>query len=161
MKLPHPHLHREGVIALKFAAVGCLGFLADISVLHLCLHDLKLSPFAGRAVSLTCAMQITFLVNGLLVFRCLSLRQCLRQWAGYMATNGVGNLINYLVFAGLVGSRWPEVSRTGWALVIGSAIAYVFNFACVRLMVFGAPRAKIAAGSMAVPTIPSVCDTAL
>lgn len=132
-------LRSEVATAAKFAAVGGLGFLTDITVLHLCLRGLHLSPFAGRAVSLTCAMQVTFLVNGMLVFRCLSLDSCRRQWLAYMGTNGFGNLINYGVFAALVASRLPEVSRNGWALVIGSVIAYAFNFACVRLMVFGAP----------------------
>ena len=154
------HLHREGIVALKFGAVGCLGFLTDISVLHLCLHQLRLSQGEGRAISLTCAMQVTFLVNGLLVFRCLNLRQCVRQWLAYMATNGVGNLINYLVFVGLVASHLPQVSRTGWALLIGSVIAYVFNFACVRLMVFGAPKTRTVtqAAAAVVSGAPGFCD---
>ena len=160
---PH-HLRRECLVALKFGAVGCLGFLTDISVLHLSLHQLRLSPVEGRALSLTCAMQITFLVNGLLVFRCLTWRQGVRQWLAYMATNGVGNLINYLVFVGLIGSSLPEVSRNGWALVIGSVIAYAFNFACVRLMVFGAPKARtgaeLVAGVTVGPAASSVCDPA-
>src|ERR1700744_4042055 len=104
------HLHHEGLTALKFAAVGGLGFLTDISVLHLCLHALRLSPFVGRAISLTCAMQVTFLVNGLVVFCCLDWKRWPRQWLGYMATNGLGNLINYLVFAGLIGSSLPPGS---------------------------------------------------
>jgi putative flippase GtrA len=132
-------LRREAAAALKFAAVGGLGFLTDISVLRLCLRVFYLTPFEGRAISLACAMQVTFLINGLLVFRCLTWRTCGRHWLVYMGSNGVGNLINYLVFAGLVASRLPEVSRNGWALVIGSVIAYAFNFLCVRFMVFGAP----------------------
>lgn len=139
------HLHREGLTALKFAAVGGLGFLTDISVLHLGLHVLRLSPLAGRAISLTCAMQVTFLVNGLVVFRCLDWKRWPRQWLGYMAANGLGNLINYLVFAALIGSRLPQVSRTGWALVIGSVLAYAFNFLCVRLLVFGRPKGRVPA----------------
>src|ERR1700761_8023616 len=139
------HLHHEGLTAAKFAAVGGLGFLTDISVLHLCLHAFRLSPFVGRAISLTCAMQVTFLVNGLVVFCCLDAKRWPRQWLGYMATNGVGNLINYLVFAGLIGARLPQVSRTGWALVIGSVLAYAFNFLCVRLVVFGRPKSRIPA----------------
>ena len=144
-------LRREAATALKFAAVGGVGFLTDISVLHLCLRGLHLTPFEGRAVSLTCAMQVTFLINGLLVFRCLTWRSCSRHWLAYMGGNGLGNLINYLVFAGLVASRWPEVSRTGWALVIGSVIAYAFNFLCARFMVFGRPVARVA---------PPMCDPA-
>jgi len=145
-------LRQEAATALKFAAVGGVGFLTDISVLRLCLRVFQLTPLEGRAVSLTCAMQVTFLINGLLVFRCLSWRSCGRQWLAYMGSNGVGNLINYLVFAGLVSSRLPEVSRNGWALVISSLIAYAFNFLCVRLMVFGSPVART--------RTPRMCDPA-
>jgi putative flippase GtrA len=132
-------LRREAATALKFAGVGGLGFLTDISVLRLCLRVLDLTPFEGRAVSLACAMQVTFLINGLLVFRCLSWRNCGGQWLVYMGSNGLGNLVNYLIFAGLVASRLPEVSRNGWALLISSAVAYAFNFLCARFMVFGRP----------------------
>jgi hypothetical protein len=72
-----------------------------------------------------------------------------------MGSNGFGNLINYLVFAGLVASRLPEVSRNGWALVISSLIAYAINFLCARFMVFGAPTAR--ASSKATPPM---CDPA-
>jgi putative flippase GtrA len=135
-------LRREIVTALKFAAVGGLGFLTDITVLHLCLRVGRLTPFEARAVSLACAMQATFLVNGLVVFRGLNWRNGGRQWLAYMGANGLGNLINYAVFAGLVASRLPEVSRNGWALVISSLIAYAFNFLSARFMVFGPPVAK-------------------
>jgi putative flippase GtrA len=151
------HLRSEGLTALKFAAVGGLGFLTDITVLRLCLRQLHLTPFEGRAVSLACAMQVTFLVNGLIVFRCLTLRCAARQWLVYMTTNGLGNLINYAVFAALVASALPGVSHNGWALVIGSAIAYVFNFGCARLMVFGRPQARaVAPGRIR----PPMCDPA-
>src|SRR6185437_1545588 len=132
-------LRQEAATALKFAAVGGLGFLTDISVLRLCLRVLQLTPFEGRAISLACAMQVTFLINGLFVFRCLQRNNAARQWLAYMGSNGLGNLINYLVFAGLVASRLPQVSRNGWALVISSVIAYALNFLCARFMVFGAP----------------------
>ncbi len=134
-------LHPEGLTALKFGAVGCLGFLTDITVLRLCLMA-GLSPFVGRAISLACAMQVTFLVNGLLVFRCLRKGNALGQWLGYMSTNGFGNLANYLIFSGLVLSRWPVVSHHGWALLIGSVTAYTINYAFVRLLVFGKPKGR-------------------
>lgn len=146
-------LRREAGTALKFAAVGGLGFLTDISVLRLCLRVLHLTALEGRAISLACAMQVTFVINGLVVFRCLTWRSCGRQWLAYMASNGLGNLINYLVFAGLVSSRLPEVSRNGWALVISSLIAYAFNFLCARFMVFGRPADPSGTG-------PGMCDPA-
>ncbi len=151
--MSRPHLGRESRIALKFAATGCLGFLTDITVLRLSLIW-GLSPFIGRAISLTVAMQVTFLINGLLVFRCLKRGSWRGQWLGYMGTNGVGNLCNYLIFSGLVLSRWPVVSRHGWALVAGSVTAYAMNYVCVRLLVFGRPRRH--GGSKA-----AVCDGGL
>ena len=144
-------LRREAVTALKFAAVGGIGFLTDIAVLHLGLRVFHLTPFEARAISLTCAMQVTFVINGLFVFRCLTWRDCGRQWLAYMGSNGLGNLVNYAVFAGLVASRLPEVSRNGWALVISSAIAYALNFLSARFMVFGRPVRAAA---------PPICDPA-
>ena len=47
------HLNHEAATALKFAAVGCIGFLTDITVLRLT-RLAGISPFAGRALSLTC-----------------------------------------------------------------------------------------------------------
>lgn len=142
MKRPHPpHLKHETLTALKFAAVGAVGFLTDITVLRLTRLE-GLSPFVGRAISLTCAMQVTFLINGLVVFRCLKAGGWPRQWLGYMSTNGVGNLLNYLIFSGLVLSRWPVVSRHGWALLIGSVTAYAINYLFVRLLVFGRPQLR-------------------
>jgi len=144
-------LRREAVTALKFAAVGGVGFLTDISVLRLGLRVLHLTPFEARAISLACAMQVTFLINGLFVFHCLHWRNCGRQWLAYMGSNGLGNLVNYGVFAGLVASRLPEVSRNGWALVISSTIAYGINFLCARFMVFGRPVRG---------AVPPICDPA-
>jgi putative flippase GtrA len=131
-------LHPEGKTALKFGAVGCVGFLVDITVLRLCLH-FGLSPFVGRAISLMTAMQATFLINGLVVFRCLD-ASWPRKWLAYVGSNGFGNLCNYLVFSALVLSRWPLLSHHGTALVIGSLMAYTLNFLFVRLLVFGRPR---------------------
>jgi putative flippase GtrA len=133
------HLKHETATALKFGAVGCVGFLIDITVLRLTRLE-GLSPYVGRAISLTCAMQLTFLINGLLVFRCLSLASWPRHWLGYMGTNGIGNLCNYLIFSGLLLSGWPVVSRHGWALLIGSVAAYALNYLFVRLLVFGRPQ---------------------
>jgi putative flippase GtrA len=133
------HAHSEILTAAKFGAVGCVGFAVDAALLHLGVKA-GLSPLAARVISLGCAMQVTFLINGFLVFRCLKRVTCLRQWAAYMSSNGVGNLCNYLIFAGLVTSRAPLASRHYVALAIGSASAYLINYAGVRLLAFGRPQ---------------------
>jgi putative flippase GtrA len=130
-------MHAEGKTALKFAAVGCLGFLVDITVLHLAVKGLGLSPYVARAISLAMAMQVTFVVNGLLVFRCLRRTGWLRQWLTYMGTNGFGNLCNYGLFSGLVLLHWHH----GPALFASSLMAYGINYLAARHLVFGKPRA--------------------
>ena len=131
-------VHSEVLTAIKFAAVGCVGLTIDAALLQLGLGQ-GIPASMARIVSLTCAMQVTFLINGLLVFRCLDRERCLRQWAAYMSSNGLGNVCNYLIFVGLVESRAPIVSQHYVALLIGSLTAYVINYAGVRLLAFGRP----------------------
>ena len=127
---------RELHSALKFGAVGCLGFITDACVLKLGIL-LGLEPAAARAVSLLSAMQVTFLVNGLLVFRCLKPGRLPHQWAGYMVANSLGNLANYFIFVAFVSSRWPVISGHMVALASGSLTAWIVNYAGTRLLVFG------------------------
>jgi putative flippase GtrA len=133
--------HSEWLTAAKFGAVGCIGFLTDITVFRLGLIG-GLSPLAARVISLACAMQVTFLINGLLVFRSLTRGSALRHWLTYMSTNGVGNLCNYLIFAGLILTRWPFISRHGPALWCGSLCAYGINYVGARYLCFGKPKGR-------------------
>jgi putative flippase GtrA len=142
----HPQSRAEALTAAKFAAVSLMGFAIDAALLKLG-TGLGLSPLAGRAVSLVCAMQATFLVNGLLVFRCLTFSRCGRLWLGYMAASSFGNLCNYGIFAALVVSRAPLVSLSLVALTLGSMSAYCINYTVVRLLVFGRPKERAARAS--------------
>ncbi len=123
-----------------FAAAGWLGFVTDYLVLRLALH-LGLSPATGRIVSLLCAMHVTFLVNGLFVFRRLERRRLLRQWASYMAANGFGNFCNYWIFVTLVSLHGWFVSNHLTALAISGFVAWTINYTGTRLLVFRRGRA--------------------
>lgn len=68
----------EARMALRFAAVGLVGFAVDALLLKVGLV-LGLTAAAARVVSLFCAMQITFAINGTLVFRCLTVRKLAGQ----------------------------------------------------------------------------------
>lgn len=130
------HCRREAPMALRFAAVGCLGFAIDLVVLKLCLA-LGLSAATARFISLLLAMQVTFTVNGLFVFRCLEMSRLPRQWLGYMGSNGFGNLCNYLIFVALVSSRLPVVSDKLIALTTGALTAWAINYLGARMIAFG------------------------
>ena len=130
----------EAGMAVKFAAVGLLGLLTDVILLRLGM-TVGLSAAMARAISLLCAMQVTFAINSVAVFRCLTPKKLARQWAGYMVTNGFGNFCNYWIFVSLVSFHRPFVSNPYVALPVGAAAAYVINYAGARLLVFGSGRA--------------------
>lgn len=127
---------REAGLAVKFALVGLVGFVVDALVLHAGL-TLHLPPAVARAASILCAMQVTFVINGLYIFRCLTWRSCAGHWWRYMLTNGFGNLCSYLVFIALVSLHQDPWSRPWLAFPASTACAYVINFTGARLLVFG------------------------
>lgn len=130
-----PALAQEIRLALTFGGVGLIGFCVDAALLRLGL-GLGLPAWGARIISLFCAMQATFTINGLHVFRSLDRSRFASQWAGYMLANGFGNLCNYWIFLTLVSTHWPVVANHYFALAAGSLSAWAINFAGTRLFVF-------------------------
>jgi putative flippase GtrA len=128
-------VRREARMVLKYTGVGLLGFATDAALLQGGLW-IGLEPATARAISLIAAMQVTFLVNGCLVFRCLHRERAVRQWLRYMASNGFGNLANYFVFVAFVSSRLPVFSNHMFALAAGGTVAWALNYASTRWLVF-------------------------
>jgi putative flippase GtrA len=143
----------EAGLAIKFAAVGLVGFVVDAVLLKvgLCLH---LGPAWARLISLTLAMQVTFTINRTHVFACSGREGLLRQWCAYMATNGFGNLCNYWIFVTLGSLHESLVSKPFVALPISAFAAYLINYAGVRLVVFGRTRLRRRAAARAFPRPP-------
>jgi putative flippase GtrA len=122
-------------LTIKYGGVSLIGFLVDFAVLHLFIK-LGLQPAWARVISLLCAMHVTFVLNGLHVFRQLTWRDLPRQWASYMLCNGFGNMCNYWIFVTLVSLHWQVVSAPAFAVAAGSLSAWVINFTATRLVVF-------------------------
>ena len=127
---------REAGLAIKFALVGLVGFVVDAAVLRLGLGLHQEAAYA-RAVSIFCAMQATFVINGVFVFKCLTKRNCLGHWGKYMLTNGFGNLCSYLIFIGLISLHHRLLSQPWFAFPASTLCAYLINFTGARLIVFG------------------------
>ena len=130
---------REGNLALKLAGVGLLGFAVDASLLHVVV-GFAMSPAWARVISLSTAMQVTFAINGLRVFRCLDRATLIRQWVGYTAASGFGNFCNYWIFMTMVSTHWWIVSNHLVALAVGSFMAWLINYVGARFVVFGPPQ---------------------
>ena len=129
----------EARLAIKFAAVGLVGFAIDAILLKIGLA-MHLGPAWARLISLTLAMQVTFAINRTHVFRCRGTEGLPRQWCAYMATNGFGNFCNYWIFVTLSSLHGQLVAEPFVALPISAFTAYLINYAGVRLVVFGRER---------------------
>ncbi len=127
----------EARLAAKYCGVSLIGFGVDVAVLHLML-GVALEPAWARVVSLLCAMHVTFLLNGLHVFRQLERKRWPGQWARYMACNGFGNFCNYWIFVTMVSTHWPLIADPTFAVAVGSTTAWVLNFATTRFLAFPA-----------------------
>jgi putative flippase GtrA len=131
----------------QFTSVALIGFLVSAAVLHLGL-EAGLRPWAARLVALALAMNLTFAVNGLFVFRALSRKTLLPQWAAYLANSAFGNTCNYAVFVALESTHWPVVGQPYVALAAGSITAWAINFTGARLIVFGSAGRRLASAAL-------------
>jgi putative flippase GtrA len=134
---------REGGLAAKFAGVSLIGFATDAVLLQVGIAS-GIEPAWSRVISLSCAMQVTFLINGLVVFRTLDRRRWPRQWARYMLSNGFGNVCNYWIFVTLVSTHWRIISNPMVALCVGAFTAWMINYCGARFFVFGKAKAVLA-----------------
>ena len=126
-------------LAAKFAGVSLIGFATDALLLQL-LGMAGLSPAWSRLISLTFAMQVTFAINLLHVFRGRDDAPWPRQWGRYMLSNGFGNVCNYWIFVTMVSTHWPVISTRLVALCVAAFCAWVINFTGARLWVFRRTR---------------------
>jgi putative flippase GtrA len=126
---------RERKTALQYCAVSLVGFAVDAAILRVGLNFG--TPAWVRVISLICAMQVTFTLNGLMVFCTLTRRTLPRQWLSYMLTNGFGNFCNYWIFVTLVSLHWRIISDPMVALCGGAFAAWMINYCGARFLVFG------------------------
>jgi putative flippase GtrA len=124
----------EMKLAVKFAAVSLLGFAVDAGLLQLG-TTLGLQAAWARLISLICAMQVTFAINSMHVFRERD-RDLPQQWTRYMLSNGFGNFCNYWIFVTLVSLHWAIASNHLVALCCAAFVAWMMNFASARFWVF-------------------------
>ena len=120
---------------LRFAIVGTGAFVVDVAVLQLMLA-LGLDPYSGRLVSFLAGSTCAFLFNRGFTFKDRRRTGIRRQWAGFLAVNGIGGLVNYGVYASLVASvtvvaQWPILG-----VAAGSLSGLAFNFTLSRRLVF-------------------------
>lgn len=131
---------------LTFALIGIGGLFVDMAALAIALHLLGLDPYGGRVFSYLTAATFTWYLNRRFTFIGVSRRGALRQWAKFLAANGVGAAVNYGVYvlvlragpallAGLgLTMAGPLLPYAGVAA--GSISGLIFNFVLSKFVVF-------------------------
>jgi len=130
---------REARLAIKFMGVSMVGFATDALLLQIGVAS-GIGTAWARLFSLAVAMQVTFIINALMVFHAHDRSRWGRQWLRYMLSNGVGNVCNYWIFVTLISTHWPIASNRLFALCVGAFCAWMMNFASARFVVFGKKR---------------------
>ena len=132
------------VAFIRFAMVGCFGYLIDTGILWLATSRLGLDPYSGRVVSIFVAMFFTLLGNRYLTFSTRAARNSMRavakEWAKFVAANMLGAVVNYVVYAFLVHSGPAPLDDKYLAQACGVLVGMLFNFFLSKHFVFSSPK---------------------
>lgn len=124
----------------RFAAAGGMGFVIEAVLLTWLVTGVGLNLYVGRAISFTTAVTATWAINRRFAFADLASNRKAREYAGYLAVQAAGALINLGVFV-LVVAVWSWTKTVPvLPLAVGAGVALVFNFIASSLLVFqGSP----------------------
>jgi putative flippase GtrA len=125
----------------RFAIVGTLGLVVDLTILWTALHVLGTGPYAGRAISFAFAVTFTWALNRHLTFgdkRARDAGGMAREWAKFVAANSIGLAVNYAVYAALI--RWADglFADPLVAAGLGAIAGLAFNYTASSRLVFKA-----------------------
>ena len=118
----------------RFTMVGVVGFVVDSSVLYLCLHGLHLGLYGGRLVSYLVAASVTWYLNRTFTFG--NHAPPARQWARFIATNGIGAAVNYGSYCAIVALLPAGTFVPLLGVAVGAVAGLGFNFTASRRFVF-------------------------
>jgi putative flippase GtrA len=121
---------------LRFAFVGIIGLLTDVTVLYLALA-LGLGFHTGRVVSFLAAVLVTWQLNRRYVFRVpVSTMTLWGEWWTYLASMMGGGAFNYAAYSALIafGPRGPLLPML--AVAAGGLAGMTVNFLSAKFVVF-------------------------
>jgi putative flippase GtrA len=138
--------------ALKFLAVGSLGYVTDVGIFNILMFaggegPLNDKPLTAKTISMVSATVVTYAGNRLWTFRHRERSGVAREYTLFFLLNGVGLLIG---LACLGTSRYVlhldgPVADNISANVIGVGLASLFRFVTYRRWVFREIRGELAA----------------
>ena len=125
------HFQRGG----RFLAAGAVGFVVDATVFSLLTAYVIPMPRVTRAISIACAIAITFMLSRHYVFegaRNLTIRRSLPR---YLLSQSLGLTINYGSFSVLIGLLDGRIG-TAIAFVLSTAAGGIVNYLGAHFFAF-------------------------
>lgn len=128
---------------LCFTLTGAVGFLVDFLV-TIFLMNFGLPFWVARIPAFLVAVTVTWIINRSLSFKGVrSVQSTQTEAGGYLAIQSAGFAINWLVSTIAMATAlsavagWWIFDGTFFAILIGSAVAYIFNYVNLRWFVYG------------------------
>lgn len=122
--------------ALRFAAVGVVGFFVDAGVLMAARALLGMDLYTARALSYIAAATSTWAMNRTFTFKEHASAAWLKEWARFFAANLVGGGVNLGVYAALVKYVPLVYQHPVLGVAAGSLSGMCVNFVLSRVYVF-------------------------
>lgn len=120
-----------------FAMAGSVGFLVDASIVTAVRYWAHLDLFTAKALGFSFAVTVTWLMNRRLAFSGRGRGESLfREWLRYVSANGVGGVVNNVVYVVGVLTVREFAEFPAAAVALGSLAGMCFNYAASRWWVF-------------------------
>jgi putative flippase GtrA len=126
---------------LRFAVVGGAGFVVSQAGLYVALNLLHLGDTGAWLFAFFCAVTFTWWGNRMLTFRehaAVGARGIVFEWARFVAANGIGAVVNFVVYTACIRFAPAPLNSHYIALALGTIVALVFNFTLSQRLVFRA-----------------------
>jgi len=120
---------------LRFAVVGIMGFIADISSFYILMNIFDFVVFDARATAFIIAVMVTWLGNSLVTFKNIKKEKKSIQLLKYVMVALSAGAINLFIFNSMI--LWGI--KTEIAFVSGVLIGMIGNYLGVKFGVFKSP----------------------
>jgi putative flippase GtrA len=131
-----PHSNRSELLRqfFVFGVIGTAGFVVDTSTLYLAMGFMGLDHYSGRVVSWFVAATFTWAMNRRFTFS--DSRPPFRQWLAFLASNAVGGLVNFGIYAAMVTFMPLVAEHPVIGVAVGAIAGLFFNFSASKYVVF-------------------------
>ena len=121
---------------IKFATIGLVGFVVDISVLYFGLYIIGLGYFVARIFSYLAAATTTWYLHRVITFVKSKKSNPLKQWISFIFANGLGGAVNFTTYILIIIYITNIPFLPLMATTLGAVNSLILNFYISRKWVF-------------------------